>query len=105
MPEIQTISMRFKGIQETFISYVMCTGNSPEDSQLEVVIKGLCEASYIQKNYFWIGWTYKKRYISPSRVGPIYRLADIFGRYKYRYIGIGKWDIGIGHIGIGICIG
>ena len=42
-----------------------------------------------------------------SRVGPIYRLADIFGRYRYRYryIGIGKWDIGIGHIGIGICIG
>ena len=35
---------------------------------------------------------------------PIYRLADIsadiFGRY--RYIGIGKLDIGIGHIGIGI---
>jgi len=29
--------------------------------------------------------------------------ADIFGRY--RYIGIGKLDIGIGHIGIGIGIG
>ena len=41
------------------------------------------------------------------RVGPIYRLADIFGRYRYRYryIGIGKLDIGIGHICIGICIG
>jgi hypothetical protein len=40
-------------------------------------------------------------------VGPIYRLADIYGRYqyRYRYIGIGKLDIGIGHIGIGICIG
>ena len=41
------------------------------------------------------------------RVRPIYRLADIsadiFGRY--RYIGIGKLDIGIGHIGIGIGIG
>ena len=37
------------------------------------------------------------------RVGPIYQLADIFGRY--RYIGIGKQDIGIGHIGIGIFIG
>ena len=42
-----------------------------------------------------------------SRVRPIYWLADIsadiFGRY--RYIGIGKLDIGIGHIGIGIGIG
>ena len=27
---------------------------------------------------------------------PIYRFADIFGRYRYRYIGIGKLDIGIG---------
>jgi hypothetical protein len=42
-----------------------------------------------------------------TRVGPIYRLADIFDRYRYRYryIGSGKLDIGIGHIGIGICIG
>ena len=31
-----------------------------------------------------------------DRVGPIYRLADIFGRYRNRYIGIGKLDIGIG---------
>ena len=42
-----------------------------------------------------------------TRVRPIYRLvdisADIFGRY--RYIGIGQQDIGIGHIGIGIGIG
>ena len=38
-----------------------------------------------------------------SRVGPIYRSADIFGRY--RYIGIGKLDIGISHISIGIGIG
>ena len=30
-----------------------------------------------------------------NRVRPIYRLADIFGRYRYRYIGIGKLDIGI----------
>ena len=40
-------------------------------------------------------------------VRPIYRLADIsvdiFGRYGY--IGIGKLDIDIGHIGIGIGIG
>ena len=45
--------------------------------------------------------------ICNNRVRPIYRLADIsadiFGRY--RYIGIGKLDIGIGHIGIGIGIG
>ena len=45
--------------------------------------------------------------IPAIRVRPIYRLADIsadiFGRY--RYIGIGKLDIGIGHIGIGIGIG
>ena len=27
---------------------------------------------------------------------PIYRFADLFGRYQYRYIGIGKLDIGIG---------
>ena len=40
-----------------------------------------------------------------SRVGPIYWLADIFGQYRYRYIGIGKLDIGIGHIGIGNGIG
>ena len=40
-----------------------------------------------------------------TRVGPIYRLADIFGRYRYRYIGIRKLDIGIGHICICICIG
>ena len=40
-----------------------------------------------------------------TRVAPIYRLADIFGRYWHRYIGIGKQYIGIGHIGIGICIG
>ena len=39
------------------------------------------------------------------RVGPIYRLAAIYGRYRYRYIGIGNLDIGIGHIGIGIGIG
>ena len=37
------------------------------------------------------------------RDSPIYRVADIFGRY--RYIGIGKLDIGIGRIGIGIGIG
>ena len=37
-----------------------------------------------------------------SRDRPIYRLADIIGRYRYRYIGIGKLNIGIGHIGIGI---
>ena len=40
-----------------------------------------------------------------TRVGPIYRLADIYGQYRYRYIGIGKLDIGIGHIGSGLCIG
>jgi hypothetical protein len=40
-----------------------------------------------------------------SRVGPIYRLADVFGRYQYWYIGIGKLDISINLIGIGICIG
>ena len=38
--------------------------------------------------------------MTASRVGPIYRLADILGRY--RYIGIGNLDIGIGRIGIGI---
>ena len=43
--------------------------------------------------------------MTASRVGPIYRLADILGRY--RYIGIvnldiGNLDIGIGHIGVGI---
>ena len=42
---------------------------------------------------------------SICRVGPIYRLADIFGRYRYQHIGIGKLDIGIGHIGIGNGIG
>ena len=31
-----------------------------------------------------------------SRDRPIYRFADIFGRYRYRYIGISKLDIGIG---------
>ena len=31
-----------------------------------------------------------------NRDRPIYRFADIFGRYRYRYIGIGKLDIGIG---------
>ena len=36
--------------------------------------------------------------VSP-RVRPIYRLTDIFGRY--RYIGIGKLDMSIGNIGIG----
>ena len=30
-------------------------------------------------------------------VGPIYQLADIFGRY--RYTGIGKWNICIGYSG------
>ena len=45
------------------------------------------------------------------RVGPIYRLANIVGRYQYQYIDIGKLGIGIGHIDIGyltigyICIG
>ena len=38
-------------------------------------------------------------------VGHIYRLADIFGLYRYRYIGIGNLDIGIGYIGIGNGIG
>ena len=33
---------------------------------------------------------------------PIYRFADIFGRY--RYIGIGKLDIGIGKLDIGSVI-
>ena len=34
--------------------------------------------------------------VNHCRVGPIYRLADKFGRYRYRYIGIGKLDIVIG---------
>jgi hypothetical protein len=65
------------------------------------ILIGFLEASTPTFNLISIfGW-------SGSRVGPIYRLADIFDRYRYRYryIGIGKLDIGIGHIGIGICIG
>ena len=40
-----------------------------------------------------------------NRVRPIYRFADIFGRYRNRYIGIGKLDIGIGPIVIDNGIG
>jgi hypothetical protein len=47
-------------------------------------------------------------HVVEARVGPIYRLADICGRYRYRhryrYICISKWDIGIGRICIGIWI-
>ena len=31
----------------------------------------------------------------------LYLLDNIFGRYRYRYIGIGTQDIAISHIGIG----
>ena len=63
-----------------------------------IPILGLCLSSAI----FQIGRTVWKQ---EGRVGPIYRLADIFDRYRYRYIGIGNLDIVIGHIGIGIGIG
>jgi hypothetical protein len=59
--------------------------------------KSLCGGG-VQTKFSVLLWSNR------GRVGPIYRLADIFDRYRYRYIGIGKLDIGIGHIGIGIGI-
>ena len=55
--------------------------------------------------YYWPFLRGHHLYMYFCRVGPIYPLADIFGRYRYRHIGIGKLDIGIGHIGIGNGIG
>ena len=66
----------------------------------------MCQLCFHLSTEDWLFVVHVRRLVE-FRVGPIYRLADIFGRYRYRYryIGIGKQDIGIGHIGIGICIG
>ena len=37
-----------------------------------------------------------------SRVGPIYWKADIFGRNRYQYIGIGKWGYLYRQMGISV---
>ena len=42
-----------------------------------------------------VKWANMMGYVQ-NRDRPIYRFADIFGRYQYRYIGMGELDIGIG---------
>ena len=77
----------FSCILKSFAANIMCnTGYSMKKKGLHNILQWVL---------WWAG-------LSP-RVGPIYRLANIFG--QYRYIGISKWDIGIGHIGIDIGIG
>ena len=43
-----------------------CVGDSPDASRLEVIIKGLCSETTIEKEYVWYGWTRKMWYIAPK---------------------------------------